>query len=205
MWYDVIIGQNCFTNNKDIVTQYDGFAMGAPSSGLIAETFLQNTEHLHLAHLTHRHRIINYWRYVDDILLIFDSNHTNIQAILDDFNALHPKLHFTAEAERDHTKSYLHISIHRTPTSIRTFTDTVIPYTSNQPTHHKYATVKFPFNRLNSYNLQQEEYRQELNIIHNILHNNSFPIIPQNPLYTPQGTNKSNRHLGKVGHFHLCR
>jgi hypothetical protein len=31
MWYDVITGQNCFANNKDIVTQYDGLAMGAPS------------------------------------------------------------------------------------------------------------------------------------------------------------------------------
>jgi hypothetical protein len=52
--------------------------MGAPSSGLIAENFLQHVEHLHLAHMTHKHSIINYCRYVDDILLIFDSNHTNI-------------------------------------------------------------------------------------------------------------------------------
>ena len=52
MWYDVITGQNYFANNKDIVTQYDGLAMGAPSSGLIAKMFLQNIEHLHLAHLT---------------------------------------------------------------------------------------------------------------------------------------------------------
>jgi len=36
---------------------------------------------------------------VDDILLIFDSNHTNIQMIHEDFNALHPKLQFTVEAE----------------------------------------------------------------------------------------------------------
>jgi hypothetical protein len=111
--------------------------------GLIAEMFLQNFEHLRLAHLTNKHKIINYWRNVDDILLIFDSNHTNIQEILDDFNALHPKLHFTAEAERDHTISYLDISIHRTPTSIKTsiyrkatFTDTIIPYTFNHPSHH---------------------------------------------------------------------
>jgi hypothetical protein len=53
MWYDVITGQNYFAN-KDIVTQYDGLAMGAPSSGLIAEMFLQNIEHLHLAHITHK-------------------------------------------------------------------------------------------------------------------------------------------------------
>jgi hypothetical protein len=188
MRYDIIIGQNYFANNKDTVNQYDGLAMGTQSSGLIAEMFLQNIEHLHLTYLTHKHKIINYWTYVDDILLIFYSNHTNIQEILDDFNSLHPKLHFTAEAERDHTISYLDISIHRTPTSIKTsiyrkptFTDTIIPYTSNHPSQHKYSAVKFLFNRLNSYNLQQEDYRQELNTIHNILHNNSFPITPHHP------------------------
>jgi len=54
-WY--ITKQNYFT---EIIIQQDGLAMGAPSSGLIAEIFLQHMEHLHLAHLTHRHRIINY-------------------------------------------------------------------------------------------------------------------------------------------------
>ena len=48
-WYDVITRQNYFAHNKDIILQYDGLAMGAPSSGLIAEIFLQHT---HLAHLT---------------------------------------------------------------------------------------------------------------------------------------------------------
>jgi hypothetical protein len=62
-----------------------------------------------------------------------------------------------------------------------TFTDTIIPFTSNHPTHHKYATVKYLYNRLDTYNLQQEEYLQELNVIHNILHNNSFPIKPHKP------------------------
>ena len=42
--------------------------------------------------------IKNYFRYIDDILLILDSNHTNIQAILTDFNSIHPNLHFTAES-----------------------------------------------------------------------------------------------------------
>jgi len=121
---------------------------------------------------------------VDDILLIFDSNRTSIQRILDDFNAVHPKLQFTAEAERDHTLNYLDISIHRTPTNVKTttyrkptFKDIIIPHTFNHPTHHKYAAVRFLFNRLDSYNLQ-EEHQHELNIIHNILHNNAFPIKP---------------------------
>ena len=100
--------------------------------------------HTHLAHLTHKHRIMSYCRYVDDILLILDSTHSSKQMILDDFNALHPKLQFTAETERDHTLNYLDISIHRTPTNIKTaiyrkptFMDTTNPYTSIYPTYHK--------------------------------------------------------------------
>jgi hypothetical protein len=165
-WYDVITKQNYFTNN-DIIIQHDGLAMGAPSSGLITEIFLQHMEHLHLAHLTHR--IINYWRYVDEILLAFDPNHTNVQAIVHNFNAIHPNLQFTIERERDNTLNYLDISIHRTPTGMKisiyrkpTFTDTIIPYTSNHPTQHKYATVKFLYNRLNTYDLKKEEHELTL-------------------------------------------
>ena len=82
--------------------------MGAHSSGLIAEFFLQYTENTHLARLSHKHKIINYFRYVDDIL-IFDPNHTDIQAILTDFNTLCPNLSFTAEIETDNIISYLDI------------------------------------------------------------------------------------------------
>jgi hypothetical protein len=156
--------------------------MGAPSSSLIAEFFLQHTENTHLAHLSHKHRIIEYLRYVDDILLIFDQIHSGTQSILTDFNALHLNLHFTAEIERDNTINYLDISIHKTPHELRasiyrkpTFTDSIVPYTSNHPTQHKYAAVRFLYNRLNSYGLQEQEYIQELNVI---LHSNSFPITP---------------------------
>ena len=73
--------------------------MGAPSSAVIAEIFLKHADNLHLEHLAQKHNTINYFRYVDDILLIFDPNHTDIQAILTDFNAKLPKLHLTAETE----------------------------------------------------------------------------------------------------------
>jgi hypothetical protein len=48
-WYDVITKQNYFINNNDIIIQKDGLAMGAPSSGITAEIFLQHAEKLHLA------------------------------------------------------------------------------------------------------------------------------------------------------------
>jgi hypothetical protein len=91
-----------------------------------------------------------------------------------------------SEVERDSTLNYLDISIHKTVNGLKTsihrkptFTDFIIPYMFNHPTHHKYAAVKYLFNRLNSSDLQKTEYQQELNVIHNILYNNSFPIKPQ--------------------------
>ena len=125
--------------------------------------------------------------------MTFGPTHTNIQAILSNFNAIHPKLQFTAEVERDTKLNYLDITIYRTPTNLKTsihrkpmFTDTIIPYTFDHPTQHKYMAVKFLFNTLNSYDLAKEDYQHELNIIHNILYNNSFPITPQKPpVHTP--------------------
>jgi hypothetical protein len=95
----------------------------------------------------------------------------------------------------NHKLNYLDITIHRTPTNIKktvyrkpTFTDTIIPLNSNHPAHHKYAAIRFLFNRLNSYNLDQDEYKQELNIIHNILYNSNYPIKackPSTNTHTP--------------------
>jgi hypothetical protein len=51
-WYEIITKQNYFTFDKKIMVQNNGIAMGAMSSSLIAEIFLQHTENLHLAHLT---------------------------------------------------------------------------------------------------------------------------------------------------------
>jgi hypothetical protein len=60
-WYETITKQNYFTYNSKVTIQKEGLAMGAPSSGLIAEMFLQYTEHLHMARLSTKHKIINYF------------------------------------------------------------------------------------------------------------------------------------------------
>ena len=124
--------------------------MSAPTSSLTAQFFLQHLQHLHLAHLLNKQKIINYFRYIDNILVIYDANHTDIQNILDDFNAVNPKLKFMAETESNNKKNYLDITIKRTPMNWKTpiyrkptFTDTITPYTSNHPAQHKYATVRF--------------------------------------------------------------
>jgi hypothetical protein len=61
-WYDLITKQNYFSNKDKIPIQQDGINMGAPTSGLRAEFFLQNLEETHLTHLSNKHKIAGYFR-----------------------------------------------------------------------------------------------------------------------------------------------
>jgi hypothetical protein len=187
--------------------------MGVPTSSVLSEVFLQQVEHTHIPDLAIKHKIANYLRFVDDILIIFDSNEANIQTILADFNTLHLNLKFTAETEHN-TLNFLDTTIHKTQDGITisiyrkpTFTDAIIPYTSNHPPQHKYAAVRFLYNRLNTYQLQTEDYKQEENLIHNILHNNSFPITTRNnnPPYKNRNTEHPTYTGPEVGYLHLHR
>jgi hypothetical protein len=185
-WYETVTQQNYFKNNDQVIAQKDGLAMGAPSSSIISELFLQNIEQKHLPSIAKKHNLTNYFRYVDDILIVYDTQHTDITSLLSDFNSLHPKLQFTKETEHDNQINYLDITINRLQTKVKvsiyrkpTYTNTIIPLNSNHPTQHKYAAIRFLQNRLNSYNLQKKEFQEEENIIQNILYNNGFHLQTQ--------------------------
>jgi hypothetical protein len=111
-WYDVITQQNYFTNNGNTVLQKDGLAMGAPSS-IISEIFLQHLEHSILTPIADKLQLINYFRYVDDILIIFDNQHTDINIITNYFNSIHHNIQFTNETEHKNKINYLDITITR--------------------------------------------------------------------------------------------
>jgi hypothetical protein len=156
-----------------------------------AEFFLQHLEDTHLTHLSKKHNIAAYFRYVDDILLIYDSPRTDTSNITNDFNKIHPNMKFTAETESDNRINFLDITLHRTPTnwviSIHrkpTFTDTIIPYTLNHSAQHKFSSIRFLYNRLSTYHLQDDEYKEEEDTIHGILSNNGFPIHTHKPRHT---------------------
>jgi len=62
--------------------------------------------------------IIKYFRYVDDILIIYNTNHTNAQNILTDFNTIHPTFKIIVECETNSQINFLDVTIHRTPTNL---------------------------------------------------------------------------------------
>jgi len=92
--------------------------MVAPTFSVLSEIHLQFIEHTRIYTVLLQNNILGYFRYVDDILIVFDPNHSNIIEFINYFNSLHPKLQFTAKTEKDCTLNYLHLSINRTPTGL---------------------------------------------------------------------------------------
>jgi len=190
--------------------QKEGLAMGAPNSGLIAEFFLQNIENIHLAHLTEKHKIAGYFRYVDDILLIYDPDYTNIQDITNDFNPLHPNLKFTTELETNNKLNYLDITTHRTPTGWQisiyrkpTFTDSIIPYSSNQPAQQKYALQQATHIQPAWSRVQNRRKHHPQHHVQQHIPNPQKNQTPPTKNHHPQQT--ENHIYTEMGHVHLHR
>jgi hypothetical protein len=71
-----VLSQNYFTFQQRIYQPEQGIAMGSPISGTIAEIFLQHFEDTNIKHLLDTKNIAFYKRYVDDILIIYDTTRT---------------------------------------------------------------------------------------------------------------------------------
>jgi hypothetical protein len=66
--------------------------MGAPFSALLSEIYLQHIEHNQILNLLIKHKVISFHRYVDDILIVYNTQHTNINNTLNEFNNIHRKI-----------------------------------------------------------------------------------------------------------------
>ena len=66
-----IINQNYFQYNNQWFQTEKGIAMGSPISSTIAEIYIK--------HWLERKEITYYRRYVDDILIIYNIDNTNVQ------------------------------------------------------------------------------------------------------------------------------
>jgi hypothetical protein len=85
--------------------------MGAPTSAILAEMFIQHLEHTEIINILQESQIIDYHWYVDDILIIYNTHITNIDDILNKFNSIHHKIKFAIEIEEDSKINVLNLSI----------------------------------------------------------------------------------------------
>jgi hypothetical protein len=81
MWKEIlhilqtVIEQNYFQFVYQYYKQTDGLAMGAPSSSVLAATYIQHMKHKQMYPILIKQQIITYFRYVDDI--VYYQNKTN--------------------------------------------------------------------------------------------------------------------------------
>ena len=90
-----VVNQNYFQFQDTIYIQNEGLAVGAPTSFILSEVYLQYMQNTTIHELLKKHRIEGYFRYVDDSLVVYNDDNTNIYNVLEDFNNLATKLKFS--------------------------------------------------------------------------------------------------------------
>jgi len=159
----LITRQNHFQFLNQLYRQDNGLAMGAPTSSIFSEIFLQHMENTTIYKILTQNHIIGYFRYVEDILIIYNKSHTDIHNVVNEFNNINTDIKFTMEEETDNSINFLDktikkvnntftTNIYRKPTT----TDSVIPRDSCHPQEHKHAAIRYMTNRMNTYKLNPE-------------------------------------------------
>lgn len=90
-----------------------GTTMGSPLSSLIAEIFLQYYEDHIIKNNLENKKIIFYNRYVDNILIIFDSWKTTAEQIQNYMNNICQQLKFKQTVEENNSINYLDLTLTR--------------------------------------------------------------------------------------------
>jgi hypothetical protein len=153
----IVLEQNYFQFENEVYSQEIGLVMGSPTLSIFSEMYLQYKECTDIFDILQRNNIIGYFRYVDDILIVYDRTRTNIEGVFNYFNSIMPTMKFTMEKERDNTINFLDIAVTKESDKFKydihrkhTTTDTIIPSDSCHPVEHKMAAVMYKKNRMNS-------------------------------------------------------
>ena len=87
--------------------------MGAPTSSILSEIYLQYVEYTEICNILQQHNIICYFRYVDDILIVYNDEDIDIQNVLEQFNNISPTLNFTIEQEVNNSIHFLDLTTYK--------------------------------------------------------------------------------------------
>jgi hypothetical protein len=139
--------------------------MGAPTSSITYEILLQYLKHTYTVNKLIRYGIRGYFRYTDDILIVYNLlQMLKKKKKLDEFNSISPYLEFTLEQVQNNTLNFLDITIKRCNAESEwqfilpmyrktTTTDCIIPNDSCHPIDHRLACFRFLSNQLYTYSL----------------------------------------------------
>ena len=109
----VVLTQKHFTFQQTIYQPNQGIAMGFPISSLIAEIFLQKYGDKNTSHLIDTKNIAYYARYVNDILIIFDTTKISLHYITRYINSIHSNINLNTIYEQQISIDFLELTITR--------------------------------------------------------------------------------------------
>jgi hypothetical protein len=192
-----ILNQNYFQHDNQTFKQQDGLVIGAPISAILSEIFLQYLENNNIIKTHQKHKIVDYHRYVDDILIVYNEKNTNINDTLTDLNKIHTNIQYIIETQINNKLNYLDITIENMNNTLTfdiykktTATDLIIHNNSCHPTEHKHAAIRYMTNKLNKYPISTNNKHKETQLINIILHTNGYP--PQTLIHIPNTNKISN-------------
>jgi hypothetical protein len=170
---NTILEHNYMQLNDQFYNQNEGLAMGAPTSAILAEIFIQYLEHTKIVKILDKHQIIDYHRHVHDVFIIYNKNIANIESTLNEYNTLHKKINVTIEKEIHNTLNYLDLTITNSYNKL-TFGIYRKPTNTDLILHKKYLAITYLVNRMTKYPITHENKILELNTINEILVNNHY-------------------------------
>jgi len=92
--------------------------MGAPTSSIFSEIYLQYKEHTTFVDTLNQKKILGYFHYVDDILIVYDKTAIDIENVIQTFNSIHLTLTFSKEDETDNSLIFLDVTLRITENNI---------------------------------------------------------------------------------------
>jgi hypothetical protein len=144
--------------------------------------------------------LLYYTRYVDDILIIYDTRRTTADTILAYVNRTHKNIEFKLTTEHNDCIDFLDLTINRKSHELEvdifqkpTTTSTTIHQNSNHPGGHKTAAYRFFKQRMDKLPLTRDKIEKEDSIIKQIARENGYPKNTTEQLinrtYRPKKTN----------------
>ena len=174
---NLVLNSTFFTFNNVVYKQTFGVPMGSPLSPIVADLVLQDLE-------THSFNLLPfkpdfYFRYVDDVVLA--TTRSRMDAIVNIFNAYHPRLKFTVEIGGEQI-NFLDITLIKNRNTILhdwyhkpTFSGRYLNYFSCHPHNQKISTITSLVDKVVS--LSHPKFHQKnFDLIINILLTNGYPI-----------------------------
>ena len=156
----IIIRQNYVQFLNFFFIQEKGLAMESPTSSIFSEVLLQPIESTAIFNILEQNHTVGCFRYVNDILIVYNVSITNIHDVFNSFNNLTPNIKFTMEKETENSINLLDVTIRKEHDTLTfnvyrkpTTTDSIIAKDSCHPQEHKYAAIRHLINRMNTYNL----------------------------------------------------